>query len=251
MSSVYANKIFLKREGANFKAGFCTVNNELSELIKETGVLHSEEKAYYEALKIDRRKASYLLGRIAAKQAVLELVNNKTIDSFSIGFGVFYFPVVKYLQNENIQVSITHCDTIGIALAYPEEHPLGIDVEKINPKNTETMRSLIVDREYDLISLHFLEISIGSTLIWTIKEALSKVLKTGLTIDFKILEIETLENIGSTYVSTFKYFSQYKAVSKKIGSHVCSVVLPKNTTCNLNVLWETFAASNSKNGLSF
>lgn len=125
---VHTDIVFLKREDANFKASFCVVNEALSELVKQTSILHPEEKAYYKTLKFDRRKKSYLLGRIAAKQAVFKLLDNKLINSFSIAFGVFYFPVIKHVENKNIQVSITHCDSIGIALAYSEEHPLGIDV---------------------------------------------------------------------------------------------------------------------------
>ena len=243
---IHADKVFLKREEANFKAAFCVINEELPELLKQTSILHPEEKTYYESLKYDRRRKSYLLGRIAAKQAVFKLLNNEPMDSFSVAFGVFYFPVVKYIQNQNIQVSITHCNNIGVALAYPEEHPLGIDVEKIDQENTETMKSLIMVKEYNLISSCALELSIGSTLIWTIKEALSKVLKTGLTLDFKILEIESIEKVGECYISSFMHFSQYKAVSKQIGTHICTVVLPKNTFCNFNVFWEAFEASASK-----
>lgn len=249
---MYKGEVLLKRENANFKAGFCAINKDLFELIKEIAILHPEELAYYETLKFDRRKKSYLLGRIAAKQAVLELpYNDNAIDSFSIQFGVFQFPVVKYLQNQNIQVSITHCDNLGIALAFPEEHPLAIDIEKIDDRNIKTMKSLIGDQEYDLISSCSLEMSIGSVLTWTIKEALSKLLKTGFTVDFKILEINSLEKTGSIYTATFKSFYQYKAVLCKIGNYMCSIVLPKNTSCDLSVFWKALIESNYKNDYQF
>lgn len=238
----YLGEILLERGENNFKAAFCVINEELLELVKETDLLHPEEKTYYETLKYDRRKKSYLLGRIAAKQAVSKLLGkDQAIDSFSIQFGVFNFPVVRYVQHQNIQVSITHCDNLGIALAYPEEHPLGVDVEKIDVDKVETMKALIVDTEYDLISS--CSLAEGSTLIWTIKEALSKILKTGLTLEFKILEIETLQKEGTLYISTFKYFSQYKAVSKKVGAYICSVVLPKKTSCDLHIFWNALEKS--------
>lgn len=240
----YLGEILLEREKKKFKAGFCLINGELPELFKQTDLLHPEEKTYFETLKFDRRKKSYLLGRITGKQAVSKLlIKEQAIDSFSIQFGVFCFPVVKYIQHQNIQVSITHCGNLGVALAYPEEHPLGIDVEKIDVDKVETMKISIVDKEYDLISSCSLDIIEGSAFIWTIKEALSKVLKTGLTLDFKILEIETLQKEGTSYISTFKYFSQYKAISMKIGTHVFSIVLPRKTYCDLNVFWNALAES--------
>ena len=240
----YLGEILLERGCDHFKAVFCIINEELFELIKEVTILHPEEKSYYDTLKFDKRKKSYLLGRIAAKQAVSKLLlKEQAIDSFAIQFGVFHFPVVNYIQYQNIQVSITHCGNLGVALAYPEEHPLGIDIEKIDIDKVEAMKSLIVDSEYDLISSCSLEIAEGSTLIWTIKEALSKVLKTGLTLDFKIIEIESCKKEGEIYTSTFKYFSQYKAISKKIGIHVCSIVLPRKTSCDLSVFWNALAES--------
>lgn len=236
-------EILLERE-KKFKAGFCFLNEELPILVEQVTILHPEEKSYYDTLKFDRRKKSYLLGRITGKQAVSKLLlEEQAIDSFAIQFGVFYFPVVNYIGCQNIQVTIAHCGSLGVALAYPEEHPLGIDVEKIDTDKLETMKLLVVDKEFDLISSCSLDILEGSTFIWTIKEALSKVLKTGLTLDFKILEIETLHKEGTSYISTFKYFYQYKAISMKIGSHVFSIVLPKKTCCDLNAFWDALVES--------
>lgn len=240
-------EILLERKNVNFKAGFCIINEDLPNLIKKVAMLHPDEKTYFETLKFDRRKKSYLLGRIASKQAVLILLDKyRAIDSFSVGFGVFQFPVIKNIQEQNVQVSITHCDNYGIAFSFLEEHPLGVDIEKIDDTKIKTMSSFIFDQEYDLISSCSIGLAIGSTLIWTIKESLSKVLKTGLTIDFKLLEIASLKKMGATYISTFKYFSQYKVISQKTGNYMCSIVLPKKTTCDLSDFWEVLIKSNAK-----
>jgi 4'-phosphopantetheinyl transferase EntD len=244
----YKGEILLRREVNSFKAGFCVIKKDFSDLIKEIYILHPEEHDYYESLRFNRRKNSYLLGRVSAKNAVLELLTKEpVIQSVSIQFGVFQFPVVKYIENENIQVSISHCDNYGVAFAFPEEHPMGIDIEKINKDKLKTLKSAISYNEFDKIATSSLSVLIGSTLIWTIKESLSKALKTGLTVDFKILEIESLEKVGPVYVSTFIYFSQYKAISKKIGNYLCSVVLPKKTSTDLDCFWNALADSMMKN----
>ncbi len=243
----YKGQILLKRKTNHYIAGFCVLHKELAELEQEVDILHPEEYTYYRSLRFDRRKESYLLGRIAAKKAISQLLDKKSlITSISIQFGVFQFPVVKYVQHQNIQVSISHCDHYGIALAFPEEHPLGIDIEKINEDKLQTLKSSICAHELDKITANSLSELIGSTLIWTIKESLSKVLKTGLTVDFKILEIESLQEVGTAYESTFVYFPQYKAVSKKVGNYICSVVLPKNTTSSLEAIWNALAATLDK-----
>lgn len=243
--------ILFKRKAAEFKCSFYALNNQLPNLLKYIDILHIKEAEYCRSLKFDRRKKSYLLGRIASKHAVLELLQIDTcIQSFSIEFGVFHFPVVKYLTNQNIQVSISHCDQIGIAIAFPEKHPLGIDIERICVDKIATIKSSICKNEFKLIESIFLPLPVGGTLIWSIKESLSKVLRTGLTTDFQILEIKSIEKNKSTYISLFKLFIQYKAVSCQIGDYFCTVVMPKNSSCNLDFFWKSLEIIVSKKQLS-
>src|SRR5690349_10561122 len=108
--------ILLRRENRNFNAGFCLLNEKLPDLKKCIGLLHPDEKGYYDTLKYDKRKASYLLGRIASKAAISNLLEEEDMESISIGFGVFNFPVVQRSVGGNIQVSISHCDNFGVAL---------------------------------------------------------------------------------------------------------------------------------------
>lgn len=235
---MYTGEIFLRRKKSNFRAGFCVINKSLSNLIEASSMLHQDEMKYYETLKYDKRKTSYLLGRISAKKAVSEVLQKEVaLNSFSIEPGVFQFPVVKHLKSQNTQVTISHCNTIGIGLAFPEEHPLGVDIEKIDKGRINVMKSIVSNEEFNKIYSYSLTELIGTTLVWSIKEALSKILKTGLTTDFKIFEIKTLQKQGSEYISTFKYFTQYKVVSHQVGDYMCSIVLPKNTSCNLIHFW--------------
>ncbi|KAA1246060.1 4'-phosphopantetheinyl transferase superfamily protein [Aquimarina sp. RZ0] len=236
---MYKGRVLLRREYNNFNAGFCIINKNLQEFIIDTNLLHPEEIEYYKTLRFERRKLSYLLGRVSAKKAILEfLINEKNGQHISIDFGVFKFPVVKYVKNQNVQVCISHCENVGVSLAFPEKHPLGIDIEKISEDKIKTMKSIISKEEQELISKISLSISVGYTLIWTIKEALSKILKTGLTVDFKLFEIKSLEKIDTKYITTFKYFTQYKSTSSHVNNFVCSVVSPKETKCNFDHLWK-------------
>jgi 4'-phosphopantetheinyl transferase EntD len=235
-------KIILKRENRSFHAGFCLLKESLPDLKKSIILLHPDEKGYYDTLKFDNRKASYLLGRIASKAAISELIEGESMKSISIGFGVFNFPVVQHSVGRNIQVSISHCDNLGVALAFPEEHPLGVDIEKSDTHKIDTMKSQVCAGELELISNCNLPISIGCTVIWTIKESLSKIFRTGLTMDVKISEIESLKKIDSIYISTFRHFGQYKAISRCAGDYICSIVLPKNTTPDLDHFWSSFTS---------
>ena len=117
MTRKKTGQITLHRENTVFTAGYCFFRAELPELLAGVPLLHPEERAYFETLKFDRRKTSYLLGRMAAKHAVAELMGEADLRSIWIDTGVFRFPVVKYAGGQNIQVSISHCGTLGVALA--------------------------------------------------------------------------------------------------------------------------------------
>lgn len=234
-------EILLYRKDNDFRAGFCVIDKSLPDLIKESWMLHPDELSYYKTLEYDKRRTSYLLGRIAAKNSVSEFLHEDIVfPSFSIKPGVFQFPVVKHITDYNVQVSISHCDNIGVALAFPEEHPMGIDIERIREDKIDVMKTVISKNESKLIDHAVLHMSVASCLVWSVKESLSKVLKTGLTLDFGILEINSLEKKGLIYQSTFTHFSQYKAISFKIDEYICSIVLPEQTRVDLESIRNAF-----------
>lgn len=71
------------------------------------------------------------------------------------------------------------------------------------------------------------------TILWTAKEALSKVLKTGLTMDMKLFEINQLEE-RDIYRGSFTIFTQYQFLSFIIEDTVFTIVTPKKG--NLHVI---------------
>lgn len=231
-------KISLQRENSLHHAGYCIIREKLSALTDYMPMLHPEEQAHYNTFRFDKRRSTYLLGRIAAKQAIHALTSQDNLHNIAIGSGVFQFPVVKYNPQGNLQVCISHCDELGIALSYPEEHPLGIDIEIPDPSNVAALKEQLTDAEILLASAQALPEATGFTMAWTIKEALSKILRTGLTIDLKLLEIKSLQKQDGVYVSDFRHLIQYKAVSCIAGDYICTVVMPGKTTTDLRQFWE-------------
>jgi 4'-phosphopantetheinyl transferase len=150
----------------------------------------------------------------------------------------------------NLQVSITHCDELGIALAHPEVHPLGVDVERTDKANTEAIKEQLTANELALTLAVPLPQPIACTMIWTMKEALSKILRTGLTMDLKLLEIQSFVREGNLYTCQFKHLIQYKAISCHAGAYVCSLVVPGKTTPHLEQFWQSFRETVSTEGIS-
>ncbi len=227
--------ISLKRQKSLHKASFCILQKDIKSLLNYKNELHVSELSYVNSLQYDKRKSSFLLGRISAKQALNQYITNKIpFSSFAVSAGVFQFPFFEHLPFGGVQVSISHTDFIGISIVYPEAHPMAIDIEKVNLKNVEAIKPLLTENEIKLTKSYFSKEDQAYTLLWTIKESLSKVLKTGLTLELPLLEIKTLTVNNEKYVTTFKNFSQYKATSVLINSFAISVITPKNTEVDLS-----------------
>lgn len=231
------NTLNLYRPDKTDTAGFSIIKYNEDNLSAFLAALHPVEKERYETFAHSKRKNSYLLGRVAAKHAISNFLKiNIKPNEVHIDSGVFSFPVVRF--SHPVQVSISHCQNIAIALAYDESHPLGVDLEQIDEKKADVIKSGLNPEELQLArSLNIAE-SVALTIIWSARESVSKILKTGITIDFKWLEINKLSSNGRTYESQFSQLMQYKVLSCISGAYVCSVALPRNTTVNIETLWQ-------------
>ena len=211
--------------------------------------LHPQERNYFNALQFKKRIRSYLMGRFVAKKAVALLTGEKNLTNIFIQSGIFSQPIVV-ASRENIQVSISHCDEFGVALAFPEAHPLGIDIEKINHDKKAVLENQMTPAERKRISSLPLSYEVYLTILWTAKEALSKVLKTGLTTPFEVFEISKTEFRENYIVSYYKNFAQYKVVSFTIGNYVCSLIQPLKSQLHFDILRlkTNFAITGSSNG---
>ncbi|AOY78329.1 4'-phosphopantetheinyl transferase family protein [Clostridium formicaceticum] len=234
-SNMFIDKLSLIRLDNTFKATLCccffSYVTEYEEIIQH---LHPQERNYYYTLKYEKRSSSYLLGRFVAKQAVAAITGEKYLTNICIQSGVFNQPIAVH-NKQNIQVSITHCGGFGAALAFSEAHPMGIDVEQIKLNKRDVFEKQSTNLEK--LELNSIPISydMGLTLLWTVKEALSKVLKTGLTVPLNLFEISKIELSNYYIVSYYKNFTQYKAISFTIGNYMCSIVLPLKTKLSFNI----------------
>lgn len=243
---IQRGKFELIRETTSYQAGFCILQADLPDLILKLQLLHPEELEYYNSLRFDRRKHSYLLGRVTAKKAIGAMALYEDLTRIAITAGIFQFPIVQHSVTRNLQVCITHCDNLGIALAYPEAHPLGVDIEKTNKVNTDVIKEQFTSEEARLLTTVSLPETVTTTMLWTMKEALSKILKTGLTMDMKVLEIQSLvKEDDHLYTGEFKHLIQYKAICCISDHYICSLVIPRKTTVDLTAFWQFFREATS------
>ncbi len=200
-------------------------------------VLHPNELAYYQRPLAPRRKMSFLLGRYAAKQALSTLLHmdEPQLDKIEVASGIFQQPIVKFQTQEPLGVSISHTNEYACAIAFPLIHPMALDVERIDPLSLEAMKSQMLPQELQAEALSQLPEPTRCAIIWTAKEALSKVLKCGLMTPFSIFETVELYQEDPWCIGNFKSFGQYKFHACVIESHVVSIVIPKRTTMDLDI----------------
>lgn len=227
----------LKSGAGLLHSTLCLAYLSLTELKEQlNNFLHPKELAYFQTLSFERRQKSYLLGRFVAKQAITHYKSGLSPTEILIDYGVFQYPIVYYPGKHKIHISYSHSEQCGIALAFPENHPMGIDLEVIDTEKNEVIATQLTQEEKSLITtLHDPLPARTYALFWTIKEALSKTLHTGLTSPFEIYAVKQLQLKNNYWVSEFKNFTQYQALSFSLGKFICSIVYPRRTQMTINI----------------
>lgn len=222
----------LRRDGYEGEGSLAWIQTRQFASIAEQAseFLHPDELDIFSAFKAERRQISYLLGRYTAKSALGKCIGpgfeaSRTV----IVSGIFNQPVVQCHALRPLGVSISHSDRLVCSLAYPEEHPMAIDVEEIDEARTKVMLTQIGSDERALAQSVCPSIDIAATVVWTAKEALSKALRCGMTCPYELLEICGLEVCEGGYTGRFKNFGQYKFQSWRRCDSVITIVLPKKT----------------------
>lgn len=188
--------------------------------------LNPAELAYLGDLQFPRRRESFLLGRFAAKQALGAAVGRADLADLEIIKGVFDQPVPL----APAELSIAHSEGAAVAVACQAGHPIGIDLEFIDPTKADALTSCVTPAEEALVRCVPEPLEVRRYLLWTIKESLSKVLRCGLMTPFKLLEVTALEREASgAWCALLANFPQYKARAWLIEGYALSLLLPKNT----------------------
>ena len=162
-----------------------------------------------------RRRHSLLLGRHAAKSALAAYFGERDLSNIEIRSGTFGQPLSAYPCECSPGLSLAHCDGLAIALASSPDHILGVDVERCAPERADAIRSEMTPAELGLHRQDSLSEISWLFLLWTMKEALSKALRVGLTVPFGLLETRDVRrsDADSGYVAFFTNFAQYRCHS--------------------------------------
>lgn len=212
-----------------FQAAICLLRQDHTAL-SPAALLHPQEIEFYSAIKVEKRRQSYLLGRLAVKEACQSLYPQfSDPKQILVSSGVFHQPLVSIPGMANVQISLSHSGPYAAAIAFPEAHPMAIDLEISDPKKEATIQDYLTQKEKQTLSVQGSTPLLSPTLIWTAKEALSKAIKTGLMIDFELLETGNLTQQENRITGAYTHFPQYTFTSFNQGKLFCTLVTPEKT----------------------
>ncbi|MCG8475007.1 MAG: 4'-phosphopantetheinyl transferase superfamily protein [Cytophagales bacterium] len=173
--------------------------------------LHPEEQLLLnrECLS-EKRKNEFLLGRWAAKQAVIEIIPNLRLKEIAVLKGALGQPVLSVPCAENWSVSISHAENQAAALLFPEAFPMGLDIECKKSNIYQTVESALSRKERLQVSISS-DKNLCALQIWSAKEALAKVLKLGFSLSPQILEVSNISKEKNHLRAFYQKFDMYNA----------------------------------------
>ena len=176
------------------------------------------------------RQLSYLSGRFAARLAVAGYFEGHPETRFEITAGVFNQPIVRCDRQEPPAVTISHAGEFAVAIAHDHGHLMGVDVERTRSIDHALLETILTAAEQRLLAPVPDRAEAVLTGAWTIKEALSKALRCGLTVPLRLLELGRVDIAADgSLQSEFVNFTQFKCRTWIRGDHVLSIALPRKT----------------------
>ena len=160
---------------------------------KELNLLSSlseKEIEHLSSLKIDKNRLQWICGRYAVKSALFKYKLERSIlmdlSCIDVLKGQDSAPYI--LQYRDLCVSITHSFPYCIGIV--SKRKIGIDLEEVNkPKDSLIRFFYSIDEKEILESFKGTkEYENQAMIFWTRKEAVSKLLKLGMQMDFKKLD---------------------------------------------------------------
>lgn len=159
--------------------------------------LTAQESERYRSFSSKKRKKQFLMGRIAAKSAVIKLeegiITPKMLNIFNLPNGA------PRIEGTSLLVSISHSDDYAVAAAFPHDYAVGIDVEHIRPDKMKALAYFNSPDEPIKQTPQML------TVAWCAKEALGKALLCGLNASPDTFHINALKTIKESEIYSCQY----------------------------------------------
>lgn len=177
-------------------------------------------------------RENFLVGRLAAKSALGAYLAEPDWRRIELVRGVFGQPVVNHAGACGVEVSLSHSAGLAVAMAFPREHPVGVDLQRVDESSAATVRNelKLLPAERSWAQSGAVEETAALVLLWTVRESLGKALRCGLTCPLELLGAGEIRAAGEgVWESRYLSFSEFRCLSWVRAEFVLSIALPKAT----------------------
>ncbi|KAA3609762.1 MAG: 4'-phosphopantetheinyl transferase superfamily protein [Calditrichaeota bacterium] len=187
-----------------------------------------QEKAVLDNLRFTKRRSDWRLGRWTAKQVIFSFLKSEgshkdNLSEIEILADPDGAPQV-YLQNKKapFSISISHSHGVAMSVLNPAKIPIGCDIEFIEEREENFVADYFTEQEMVWVKNSEASIKpVVCNLIWSAKESTLKVLKEGLRLDTKTVNIletklgntEEWQPIEIQFNETNEFFGQWKIMN--------------------------------------
>lgn len=220
--------LVLRHGGIERRLYFATANEMPAEEF-----LSESEKKQSAGFKFAAKREGFLLGRLAAKRALAALLAEPDLRQIEIRPGVYGQPLVQHPRAAGDEVTVSHSHGLAVALAYPAEYPMGIDLETIS-----TVAAQVVIGELEASPPELTWLATGGVdaptaccVLWTAREALGKALKIGLNSPLGMLALTEIRagNEDGSWAGRYLNFPRCRCQSWVAGGRVLSLAMQNET----------------------
>lgn len=174
-------------------------------------LLSMSELERYKDFGSEKRRRQSLIGRIAAKNALMQLTKEWRPNEICIVNTQEGYPVIDNCSD--YAVSISHSGNYAAAVAFKKDISCGIDLEYINPEKIRALKRL------SLLNEPVENDEKSMTIAWCMKESLGKALLCGLNDALEAFRIRHFQkNSNCTYQAEYTHHQQYVGVAKIINA---------------------------------
>ena len=191
--------------------------------------LDEGEEKQLAGFKFAAKREGYLLGRLAAKRALGALLAEPDLQQIEIRAGVYGQPLVRHPRAGTAEVTVSHSHGLAVALAYPAEYPMGIDLETIAAVAAQVVIGELEASPPELtwLATGGVDAATACCVLWTAREALGKALKIGLNSPLGMLALTEIQATGeNSWSGRYLNFPRCQCLSWIAGGRVLSLAMP-------------------------
>jgi phosphopantetheinyl transferase len=167
-------------------------------------LMSAEELKRINSIGSEKVKKQYCLARVLTKKALSSFTGEFAFNDVSVLNEKNGCP---FIESSEYAVSITHTNDIVAVLVFKNNFSFGIDIESPREKAKEALESILIDGEPVCRDLENL------TVAWTLKESLSKALKSGFYLPFTEFEILNLSRHEDIFTCLYKKHPEFKGTA--------------------------------------